>query len=63
MSKSRADRQWNNWDGGAAASMGDYKPAGSLNNRGPTHDKSLAPAAGPTRLRTHNDTDTGYAEK
>ena len=35
---SRADRQWNNWDGGATASMGKCKSAGSLNNRGPPHD-------------------------
>ena len=35
---SRADRQWNNWDGGATASMGKCKSAGSLNNRGPRHD-------------------------
>ena len=28
----------NNWDGGAAASMGDCNSAGSLNNRGPPHD-------------------------
>ena len=37
-SMSRADRQWNNWDGGATASMGKCKSAGSLNNRGPPHD-------------------------
>ena len=66
-SMSRADRQWNNWDGGAAASMGDCKSAGSL------FPKQPGPAPWPEmkdldshqdiRVYTHNDTDTGYAER